>query len=80
LRRKAQFYRRPIDGSGPLQPLDVGMPKWTEGKVDTGCIATRDATVAMIDFSGRLYLSHDDGDSWSYPLDRLPVPSGLHIG
>ena len=72
-------YRRPIDGNGPLQPLGGGMPKWTDGKADTDCIATRDSMIALIDRSGRLYLSHDDGNSWSYPLDPLPVPSGLHI-
>jgi hypothetical protein len=72
-------YRRPIDSNGPLQPLGGGMPKWIDGKADTNCIATRDSMVAVIDRSGRLYLSHDDGDSWSSPFDRLPVPSGLHI-
>jgi hypothetical protein len=72
-------YRRPIDGNGPLQPLGGGMPQWIEGKADTDCIATRDSMAAVIDRSGRLYLSHDDGASWSCPLDRLPVPSGLHI-
>jgi hypothetical protein len=72
-------YRRPIDGNGPLQLLGGGMPQWIEGKADTNCIATRDSMAAVIDRSGRLYVSHDDGASWSYPLDRLPVPSGLHI-
>jgi hypothetical protein len=72
-------YRRPIDGNGPLQPLGGGMPQWIEGKADTDCIATRDSMAAVIDRSGRLYVSHDDGASWSYPWDRLPVPSGLHI-
>lgn len=72
-------YRRPIDGTGPLQPLGGGMPQWTDGKADTNCIATRDSMAAVIDRSGRLYVSHDDGVSWEYPLDRLPVPSGLHI-
>jgi hypothetical protein len=72
-------YRRPIDSDGPLQPLGGGMPKWTDGKVDTSCIATRDSMVAMIDWSGRLYVSHDDGASWSSSSDRLPGPSGLHI-
>lgn len=72
-------YRRPIDSDGPLQPLGGGMPQWTDGKADTGCIATRDSMAAVIDRSGRLYVSHDDGASWTYPLDRLPVPSGLHI-
>jgi len=62
--------------------LDGGMPKWTDGIVDTNCIATRDSMAAVIDRSGRLYVSHDDGASWSYPFDRLDrptVPSGLYI-
>jgi hypothetical protein len=50
-----------------------------DGNTDTNCIATQDSMAAVIDRSGRLYLSHDDGDSWSSPLDRLPGPSGLHI-
>ena len=72
-------YRRPIDGEGPLQPLGGGMPRWIDGKADTDCIATRDSMVALIDRSGRLYLSDDDGGSWLSPIDRLPVPSALHI-
>jgi len=72
-------YRRPIDSDCPLQPLGGGMPQWTDGKADTDCIAARDSIVAIIDRSGRLYISHDDGASWSYPFDHLPVPSGLYI-
>jgi hypothetical protein len=72
-------YRRPIDGNGPLQPLGGGMPQWIDGKADTDCIAAMDSMVAIIDRSGRLYISYDDGASWSYPFDSLPVPSGLYI-
>jgi hypothetical protein len=72
-------YRRPIDSNDPLQPLGRSMQKSIEGNVDTNCIVTRDSMVAVIDRSGRLYLSHDDGDSWSSPSERLPMPSGLHI-
>src|SRR6185437_2231650 len=75
-------YRRPIDSNGPLEPLGGGMPKWTRGSPDTNCIATRDSIVAMIDRSGRLYVSHDDGASWSSPLDLVDsqtIPSGLCI-
>ncbi len=72
-------YRRPIDGNGPLQPLGGGMPEWTGGKADTGCIATRDSMAAVIDWSGRLYVSHDDGASWSCAVDGLAGPSGLYI-
>ncbi|HLY03922.1 MAG TPA: hypothetical protein VKR56_15665 [Candidatus Cybelea sp.] len=72
-------YRRPIDGDGPLEPLGGGMPRWIDGKADSDCIATRDSMVALIDQSGCLYVSDDDGASWSCPSDRLPFPSGLHI-
>ncbi|HEY1957029.1 MAG TPA: hypothetical protein VGH28_15525 [Polyangiaceae bacterium] len=68
------IYRRPIDSDEPL-----GMPKWTAGSADTCCIATRDATVAAIDRSGRLYVSEDDGATWSSLLDGLSGASGLHI-
>jgi hypothetical protein len=72
------IYRRPLDGNGPLQPVG-GMPRWTDGKVDTGCIATRDAMVAVVDWSGCLYISDDDGASWSACAERFPAPSGLQI-
>jgi len=72
-------YRRPIDSNGPLQPLGGGMPRWTNGRADTDCIATRDSTVAVIDGSGCLYLSHDDGAAWSLLADRVANATGLHI-
>ncbi len=72
-------YRRPIDSNDPLQPLGGDMSKWIDGNTDTNCIATRDSMVAVIDRSGRLYVSHDDGASWSSLADRLTAPSGLHI-
>jgi BNR/Asp-box repeat. len=72
-------YRRRIDNDGPLQPLGGGMPTWIDGIADTDCIATRDSTAAVIDRSGCLYVSYDDGATWSCPFDRFSVPSGLHI-
>jgi hypothetical protein len=72
-------YRRPIDGNGPLQSMGGGMPRWTSGKADTDCIATRESTVAVIDGSGCLYVSHDDGAAWWSPSDRVANASGLHI-
>jgi hypothetical protein len=78
--KQGAVYRRPIDGNGPLLPLGGGMPKWIDGKADTHCIATRDSMAAVIDWSGRLYVSHDDGATWSCPSDRrLTTPSGLHV-
>ena len=70
-------YRRPIASNGPLQPLGGGMPKWIDGIADTNCIATRGSMVAVIDRSGGLYVSHDDGGTWSYRFDRVTVPAGF---
>lgn len=72
-------YRRPIDGNDPLQRLSGGMPEWTEGKADTDCIASRDSTIAIIDQSGSLYVSDDDGTSWSRHAARVPATSALLI-
>jgi hypothetical protein len=77
--KQGAVYRRPIDSDCPLELVGGGMPTWTEGSADTDCIATRDATVAVIDRSGRLYVSEDDGATWSSPIDRLALSSGLHI-
>ncbi|MGB8541871.1 MAG: hypothetical protein WCD49_09565 [Candidatus Acidiferrales bacterium] len=72
-------YRRPIDGNARLQRLAGGMPEWLNGKADTDCIATRDSMIAVVDWSGHLYVSTDDGASWSCLCDGLAGPSGLHI-
>jgi hypothetical protein len=72
-------YRRPIDSDCPLEPLGGGMPQWLDGKADTDCIAARDSMIAIIDRSGHLYVSHDDGDSWSSQVDHVAVPSGIYI-
>jgi hypothetical protein len=77
--KEGAVYRRPIDGTGPLEPLGGGMPRWTDGKADTNCIATLDSMVAVIDLSGRLYVSQDDGASWSCADVRVPMPSALYI-
>src|SRR5215472_4445193 len=70
-------YRRPIDSNGPLQPLGGVMPKWIDGIADTSWIATRDSMVAVIDRSGCLYMSHDDGATWSYRFDRVTFQAGF---
>jgi hypothetical protein len=73
-------YRRPIDGDGPLEVLGGGMPTWLDGKCDTDCIAVKDSAVALVDWSGRLYVSEDDGDTWATAeVERMPGPSAVHI-
>ena len=59
--------------------VEGGMPAWTEGKVDTGCIAASGSSIAVADRAGNLYGSDDFGRDWSRRSTRLPTPSGLLI-
>ena len=67
------IYRRRVDGHGSLVAVGGGLPAWTDGIVDTGCIATRGSAVALADRKGNLYVSADTGRSWS----RGPTASHL---
>lgn len=78
--KQGVVYRRPIDSDEPLQPLRIGDSSRLDGNVDTDCIAARDAVIAVVDMSGCLHLSQDDGVTWSHPLVREMVPGGIYIG
>lgn len=71
-------YRRPIDGKRPLEPV-AGLPRWLEGVVDTGCIATRGSALAVADKVGNLYASVDAGHSWLHRDKGLPMVSKLLV-
>ncbi len=63
--KEGRVYRRPIGAEGKISVIEDGLPAWTEGKVDTGCIATNGAMVAMVDMGGNLYVSTNFGRGWS---------------
>ena len=65
-------YRRRVDGRDALVAGGGGLPAWTDGIVDTGCIATGGSTVALADRKGNLYLSADTGRSWSRRASGIP--------
>jgi hypothetical protein len=74
---QGRVYRRPVRTDGELVAVKDGMPEWTEGKVDTGCIATTGSMIAMADRGGNLYLSTEFGRAWSRVNSGLPAPSGV---
>jgi hypothetical protein len=74
---RGALYRRPIEGRGALQAVGGGLPEWTAGKVDTGCLASHGPAVAAADAGGNLYVSQDAGHSWSSARHRVPSPSGI---
>jgi hypothetical protein len=72
-------YRRRVDGEDPLEPVGRGLPEWTDGIVDTRGIASHGASAALVDRGGHLYVSLDEGRSWSRHRDGLPAPSGVLV-
>jgi hypothetical protein len=76
---EGRVYRRAVKVEGRLEAVEGGMPEWTEGKVDTGCIATSGSLVAMADRGGNLYWSEDYGRSWSRRVSGLPAAGGVLI-
>jgi hypothetical protein len=73
------IYRRPADGGDSLVAVGGGLPAWTDGIVDTGCIAARGSAVAIADGKGNLHVSADAGRSWLRRATGLPSPSCVLI-
>ena len=73
------IYRRRVDRHDSLVAVGGGLPTWTDGIIDTGCIATRGSAVALADRKGNLYVSANTGRSWSRQADGLPTPSSVLI-
>jgi hypothetical protein len=76
---QGRTYRRPVKPDGSLAAVEGGMPEWTEGIVDTGCIAANGSSLAVADRAGNLYGSDDFGRAWSCRFAGLPTPSGVLI-
>jgi hypothetical protein len=74
---EGRIYRRPVRLDGSLVAVEGGMPAWTEGSADTGCIAAYGSSIAVADRAGNLYVSDDFGRAWSRRSTGLPTPSGV---
>ena len=76
---RGAVYRRPLDAQAPFVPVGAGLPRWTDGIVDTGCIAARDSELAIADKGGNLYICAGAEWAWSRCPDIIPAPSILLI-
>lgn len=76
---KGAVYRRPINGEGPLVSIGNGLPRWIDGIADTGCIATLESALVVVDQAGNLYASADAGRTWLRHTNALPTVSSVLI-
>jgi hypothetical protein len=73
---QGRIYRRSIEGDGPLK-VGGGLPDWTDGIVDTHCIAASGPRAALADRGGSVYVSGDACKSWSRLAQSIPSPSSV---
>jgi len=76
---QGRIYRRPVGPGGNISAAQDGLPEWTNGIVDTGCIAANGSNIAIADRAGTLYLSIDFGRRWSRIRSGLPAPSAVLV-
>ena len=76
---QGRIYRRPVRPDGDTVAVENGLPTWINGIADTGCIATNDSTIVVVDRAGTLYLSTEFGLAWSRSSSELPTPSSVLI-
>ena len=74
---QAAIYRRHVDGGGALERVEGGLPRWLDRISDTRCMATHGAAAAIADSGGNVYLSLDDGRTWSARAAGLAHPSSV---
>lgn len=71
--------RRSIDSPGSLRPVGGGLPDRLDGIVDTGCIASKGAELAVVDRGGNVYVSEDAGHRWTRRTGGIQDPSSALI-
>jgi len=72
-------YRRPIDDDRSPTRVRGGFPEWTDGIVDTDCIASNASWVTAADKGGNLYVSADAGRTWSSRANGLSGISSVLV-
>jgi hypothetical protein len=76
---EGRIYWRPLRPDGSLVAVEGEMPAWTEGIVDTGCIAANGSSIAIADRDCNYYGSDNFGRDWSLTSSGLRSPSGVLI-
>jgi len=69
---RGAVYRRPIDSDGPFERCRDGLPDWFAFNIDTFQLAGHRHQAAIGTSEGDVYLSEDEGSTWSLVAKDLP--------
>lgn len=75
--QRGALYQRTAGGDAALERVSGGLPSWFDGIIDTACIGTLGARIAIADRGGHLYESVNRGWSWSPRAEGLESPSAV---
>ena len=70
---RAAIYRRALKADGPFQRCQRGLPEWFPSNIDTACVSASGSVAAFGTSEGSLFISSDEGTSWSAAEDLPPV-------
>lgn len=76
---RGAVYSCPIECNSPFAPVEAGLPRWTDGIVDTGCIAANDLALAVADKGGNIFARTPPEHAWVCRANSIPAPSSLLI-
>jgi hypothetical protein len=77
--RRSALYRRPLEGTGPFEKCQQGLPSFFGSNIDSHCLAAVGSTVAFGTEEGVVYLSSDAGETWTTMATELPAVRCLSL-
>jgi hypothetical protein len=69
---RGAVYRRPADSDGPFERCRDGLADWFPFNIDTFQLAASDQVAAIGTQAGEVYLSEDEGATWTLAAKDLP--------
>jgi hypothetical protein len=76
---RAAVYRGPLDGSRPFERCRTGLQDWFSGNIDTACLVAGAAIIAFGTAGGEVFVSEDQGSTWTSAARDLPAVQCLAI-
>ena len=70
--KRAAVYRKPLGKDEPFQRCSDGLPEWFSDNIDTHCLAAKGQHVAFGTSEGSVFLSADEGRTWTEARRDLP--------
>jgi photosystem II stability/assembly factor-like uncharacterized protein len=68
----AAVYRKSLHDMMHFEQCQQGLPQWFSHNIDTFCITSSGSSVVFGTSEGTLYLSSDEGQSWTLAAEGLP--------